>query len=151
MYEKTKLWTVCDTKKAKPLIHQFTNLKYCKKAREPFKIPFLMVYQFLFITLKKHFKPCFFILKALKDILQHFKFVNWWIGGFVFLMSWTGYPSYPWWIGYATTYHQRCNVLTGLKMRLILQIKKSLNPKKIRVQGWNVCCKKAALYSRRCM
>ena len=31
----------------------------------------------LFITLKKHFKPCFFILKALKDILQHFEFMNW--------------------------------------------------------------------------
>ena len=26
---------------------------------------------------KKHFKPCFFILKAFKDILQHFEFVNW--------------------------------------------------------------------------
>ena len=38
-----------------------------------------MVSYFLFITLKKHFKPCFFlILKALKDILQHFKLVNWW-------------------------------------------------------------------------
>ena len=71
MYENTKLWTLCDIKKAKPLIHQFTNLKYCKKAREPFKIPFLTVYHFLFTTLKKHFKACFFILKALKDILQH--------------------------------------------------------------------------------
>ena len=37
-----------------------------------------MVYYFLFVTLKKHFKPFFFIFKALKDILQHFKFVNWW-------------------------------------------------------------------------
>ena len=36
--------------------------------------------------LKKHFKP-FFILKALKDILQHFKFVNWWSRGFVFFLS----------------------------------------------------------------
>ena len=51
--------------------HQFTNLKSSKKAREPFKTLF---------TLKKHFKPCFFILMALKDILQHFKFVNWRIG-----------------------------------------------------------------------
>ena len=32
---------------------------------------------------KKHFKPYLFILKAFKDILQHFKFVNWKIG-FVF-------------------------------------------------------------------
>ena len=27
----------------------------------------------------KHFKPSFFISKALKDILQHFRFVNWWM------------------------------------------------------------------------
>ena len=33
---------------------------------------------------KKYFKPCLFILKALKDILQHFKFVNWRIRVFVF-------------------------------------------------------------------
>ena len=26
---------------------------------------------------KNHFKPCSFVLKALKVILQHFKFVNW--------------------------------------------------------------------------
>ena len=26
---------------------------------------------------KKHFKRCFYILKTLKDILQHFKFMNW--------------------------------------------------------------------------
>ena len=32
----------------------------------------------LIYYLKKHFKPCFFILKAIKDILQHFKFVNSW-------------------------------------------------------------------------
>ena len=44
-----------------------------------------LIYQFI-----KHFKPCLFILKVLKDILQHFKFVNWWIRGFVFLMSRTG-------------------------------------------------------------
>ena len=43
-----------------------------------------MVYYLSFISLKKHFKPCFFILKALKDILQHFKFVNWWVRGFPF-------------------------------------------------------------------
>ena len=28
--------------------------------------------------------PCFFILKAKKDILQHIELVNWWIRGFVF-------------------------------------------------------------------
>ena len=38
----------------------------------------IMVYYFLSITFKKHFKPCFFILEALLDILQHLKFVNWW-------------------------------------------------------------------------
>ena len=38
-----------------------------------------MVYYFLFITLNY-----FSILKTLKDILQHFKFVNWWIRGFIF-------------------------------------------------------------------
>ena len=43
-----------------------------------------MVYYFLSITLKKHSKPCLFILKALKDILHHFKFVNWRIRVFVF-------------------------------------------------------------------
>ena len=37
-----------------------------------------MVYYFSFITLKKHFKPCSFILKALKDILQYLKLVNSW-------------------------------------------------------------------------
>ena len=37
---------------------------------------------------KKHFKPYFFILKALKDILKHFESVNW---CFRFLMSRTGY------------------------------------------------------------
>ena len=35
--------------------------------------------------------PCFFISKPLKDILQHFKLVNWRIRGFVFLMPQTGY------------------------------------------------------------
>ena len=67
-------------KKTKPRIHQFTNLKCCKKNSEPFKT---FLNDLLFITLKKHFKHCSFILKALKDILQHFKFVNWWIRGFV--------------------------------------------------------------------
>ena len=56
-------------------MHQFTNLKCCKKAREPFKTLFNRVL-FLVYYIKKHFLPCFFILKALKDILLHFKLVN---------------------------------------------------------------------------
>ena len=44
--------------------------------------PLVMVYFFSYYF-KKHFKPHFFIKKALKDILQHFKFMNWWIGEFV--------------------------------------------------------------------
>ena len=55
--------------------HEFTNSKCCKKAREPFKTLFNGVL-FLIYYFKKHFQSCFFILKALKDILQHFKFVN---------------------------------------------------------------------------
>ena len=42
-----------------------------------------MVYHFNFIT-SKTFQALLFILKALKDILQHLKFVNWRIRGFVF-------------------------------------------------------------------
>ena len=56
----------------KPRIHTIMNIKCCKKAN----ISYLL-----------HFQPCFFILKALKDIQQHFKFVNWQICGFVFLTS----------------------------------------------------------------
>ena len=52
------------------------NLKCCIKAREPFKTPFNGVL-FPIYYFKKHFRPCFFILKALKDILKHFEFVNW--------------------------------------------------------------------------
>ena len=60
--------------KTKPRINQFTNLKCCIKAREPFKTPFLWCIILIFYF-QKHFKPCFFILIAFKDILQHFKFV----------------------------------------------------------------------------
>ena len=42
-------------------IHQF---KVLHKGQRAFQNPFSMVYY-----LKKHFKPCFFILKGLKDIL----------------------------------------------------------------------------------
>ena len=64
------------TLKTKPQIHQFTNLKCCKKAREPSKILFNGVL-FLIYYFEKYSQPCFFSLKALKHILQHFKFVNW--------------------------------------------------------------------------
>ena len=45
-------------------IHQFTNIKYCTKAREPFKNPFSMVYYFLFITLKNISSLDFFHFKG---------------------------------------------------------------------------------------
>ena len=61
--------------KTKPQIHQFTNLKCCIKAKEPFKTPFIVV-SFLIYYFKNYFKPCVFILKTLKDILQHFELVN---------------------------------------------------------------------------
>ena len=80
-------------KKTKPPIHRFTNLKCCEKAREPFK-PLFNGVLFLIYYFKKHFQPCIFIWKALKNILQHFKFVNWGIRGFIlFLISITGQES----------------------------------------------------------
>ena len=42
-----------------------------------------MVYYFFFLTLQT-FEALLFILKALKDILKPFKFVNWLIRGFGF-------------------------------------------------------------------
>ena len=50
-----------------------TNLKCSMKAGEPFKTPFNGVL-FSIYYFEKHFKSCFF---NFKDILQHFKFVNW--------------------------------------------------------------------------
>ena len=55
-------------------IHEF---KVLHKDQRAFWNPFLMMYYFFFITLKDISSLDFFILKALKDILQHFKFVNW--------------------------------------------------------------------------
>ena len=56
-----------------------------------------MVYYLLFIILNTFEVLLFHISKALKDILQHFKpdfkFVNWRIHGFIFLMSLTGLNS----------------------------------------------------------
>ena len=53
-------------------IHQFTSLK----AREHFK-PLFNGVLFLIYYFKTNFHPCFFIFKALKDILQHYKYVKW--------------------------------------------------------------------------
>ena len=56
-----------------------------------------MVYYFLLMYYFQNiFNLAFSILKSLKDILQHSKFVNWWIRGFVFLMSRTGYTIDFW-------------------------------------------------------
>ena len=54
-------------------IHEFRVLH---KGRGAFK-PLFNGVGFLIYYFKKHFKHCFFIVKTLKDILQHFKFVNW--------------------------------------------------------------------------
>ena len=67
-----------------------------------------MVYYFLFITLKKNFS--LFILKALKDILLHFKFVNWRIR---FLMSRTGYFS----LNVHCFLFKGCKILTRRKVK----------------------------------
>ena len=40
---------------------------------------------FIIYYFKKYFKPCFFIFKVLKDILQYFKFMNLWIDEFLVL------------------------------------------------------------------
>ena len=57
------------TSKTKPRTHKFTNSKSC------IKTSFLMVYYFLFSSLKKKINPCFFIYRLLKTL---------WIRGFVF-------------------------------------------------------------------
>ena len=57
-----------DIKKRSP-IHQFKVLQLGQRV---FQTPYLMMYYFLFVTLKNHFNPCFFL------------FVNWRIRGFVF-------------------------------------------------------------------
>ena len=56
--------------------HEFTNLNTAKRPAILLK-PLYNGVLFLIHYFKKHFKPCLFILKAFKDILQHFKFVNW--------------------------------------------------------------------------
>ena len=53
-------------------IHQFTSLKW---RPESLLKPLFDGVLFLVYYFKKHFEPCFFILQALKDILQHCKFV----------------------------------------------------------------------------
>ena len=76
--------------------HIFTNSKCWIKAREAIKTPFNGSILFLIYYFKKHFKPCFSILKAFKDISKHLKFVNWWIRGFVFFMSRIDYSMGLW-------------------------------------------------------
>ena len=44
---------------------------------------FFMVYYFLLIILRDILSIAFSFLNALKYILQYFRFVNWWIRGFV--------------------------------------------------------------------
>ena len=69
-------------KKMKPQIHQFTNLKYCKKttAQRHLK-PLYYGVLFLIHYFEKCFKPCLFICSSL----------NSWIRGFLCLMSRGGY------------------------------------------------------------
>ena len=56
-------------------IHEF---KVLHKSQRAFYVKLLFdSVEFLIYYFKKHFKPCFFILKVLKDILKHIKFVNW--------------------------------------------------------------------------
>ena len=73
-------------------VHEFKVLHTGQRA---FENPFLMVYYFLFIT-SKTFQALPF---HFKDILQHFKFVNWRIR---FLMSRTGYKTSKASISYST-------------------------------------------------
>ena len=54
-------------------ILQFTN----SAAKRPESLLKTLFNGELFLILEKKFKPCFFILKALKDTLQDFKFMNW--------------------------------------------------------------------------
>ena len=82
---------VADSKTSKD---EITKSPICKfkvlHVREPSKIPGLGV---LFLTYYfwKKIWPCLFYFKGFKRILQHFKFVNWRICGFIFLMSRIGY------------------------------------------------------------
>ena len=69
--------------KTNSLIHEF---KVLYKGQRAILKPLFNGVLFLIYYFKNHSKPCFLILKALKDILHHFKFVNWWIGEFVFFL-----------------------------------------------------------------
>ena len=66
------------------------ELKVLHKGKRALLKPLFNDLLFLIYYFKNHFKPYFLILEALKDILQHFNFENWWIRSFVFLMSRTG-------------------------------------------------------------
>ena len=73
--------------------NETTNSRIWSSAKRPASLlkPLHNDVLFLIHYFKTHFKSCFFILKTFKEILQHFKCVTWWIRGFVFLMSRTGY------------------------------------------------------------
>ena len=67
--------------------HEFTYLKCCTKAREPFKTPFKRC---IISYLKKTFRPCFFYFRDFKKRLAALyisELVKWWFCGFIFLMS----------------------------------------------------------------
>ena len=86
-----QLLTCSGHQKTKPRILQFTNLKCCIQAREPFKTLINGVL-FLIYYFKKHSKPCFYILKTFCSTL------NSWIGElenlwYRFLMSRTAYTT----------------------------------------------------------
>ena len=58
--------------------NETTNSRIQSTAKKAASLLKLLYNGLLFIIhyFEKHFKPCFFILMAFKDILQHFKFVN---------------------------------------------------------------------------
>ena len=62
--------------KTEPRILQFTDIKSCIKAREPFKTPFNTLLVFI-SYFKKQLKPCLFNLQTVYSTL------NSWIGKFV--------------------------------------------------------------------
>ena len=83
--------------------------------------------------------PNFLTCSVLKDILQHFKFVNWWIRGFVFLMSRRGY-----WIVYRhyliTFYISAIAFVVRPKLGGKTQYFLS-NPKYLNSNAWNIVWK----------
>ena len=78
MHILSKVYNLFMTSKIETTNSQIHKFKILQKGQRAYWNPCIMVnILFLIHYFKKHFKPCFFILKALKDILQHFKFVKW--------------------------------------------------------------------------